>query len=270
MEEFFTNYNITPTKICIYYRVSTKMQADVTNGLDKQTELCESYAKSIFNTKITSIDYYCDIGSSYNDVNALKQLNKLTNKIEPNTVILISDVSRIGRNAFQVFKTLQRIKKSNCKIIAVTDNLCYNNNNKLMDKRFYHKIIDAETFSDKKSIKSSNIYKNLKNNGGHIGKAPFGFTVEKVDNTRKLIKNENEQKTINSIKEKYVQLQDFNLVAEHFNSKNILNRKNVWNKNSIKKILHKHFPETQTHCKTNQPHVKSAVVNNLNVNNITL
>jgi hypothetical protein len=51
-----------------------------------------------------------DIASSYNDINALKNLNKLMKKIQENSVIIVSDISRLGRNCFQVFNMLKKVK----------------------------------------------------------------------------------------------------------------------------------------------------------------
>ena len=248
----FTNFNIKFKKTYVYYRVSNKRQANdldnqqtnnydnQPNGLDNQTDLCDEYALKILKTSESNIDYYCDIASSYNNPNALKELNKLAKNLEPNSVILIYSVSRLGRNTFQVFKLLRTIKKLNSCIIAVNDNLCYNNNNRMMDKKFYHKIIDAELSSDYKSERSKNHIINLKKNGGFIGRPPYGYKIYKKNNIPALIENKDEFSIINLIKDQFKILQNYTLVADYLNTNNILKRNDYFFKlfNNLKNILY--------------------------------
>jgi DNA invertase Pin-like site-specific DNA recombinase len=174
----FIQYNISPTNFYVYTRVSSNQQAtDSNHGLDSQILICENYLKSIFefnDQQIESVvDYYTDIGSSYSNPKALHQLNLLFKKLKNDSLILISEISRLGRNVRQVINMLKTIEDKNCWIISVTEGLCFNKS-KLMNKQFYQKIIDAERESDLISIRTTNAYKVIKEKGGFIGRAPFG------------------------------------------------------------------------------------------------
>lgn len=250
----FKNFNINPSNIYIYLRVSTKSQANLSNGLDNQIKLCEDYVKNILNKSVKSInliEHYVDIGSSYNYKNTLKQLNKLLKNINSNDLILVGDTSRLGRNTFQVFQLLKKIRETNSHIIAVSDNLCYNNN-RLMDKKFYHKIIDAEESSDLKSLKILNRIEHLKQNGGWLGRAPYGYKILKINNIPKLYKNKIELNIVKKMEIQFKLTTDFVQVANYLNSHKLLNRKNIsWNNIAIKNILKKHYPSLFLNLKSN-------------------
>ncbi len=164
------DFNINPINFYIYSRVSSKKQAsDSSHGLDSQEELCEQYLKNIYNFNdkkiLDNVNYYCDIGSSYSNPKALHQLALLSKQIEPDSLILISEISRLGRNVRQVINLLKVFEDKNCKIISVSEGLCFNKN-KLINKQFYQKIIDAERESDLISIRTTNANKIIKSKGG--------------------------------------------------------------------------------------------------------
>lgn len=246
-------FNKNISNIYIYLRVSTKNQESDSNGLENQKKICEQYIKDHFG-KINSfnIEYYTDIASSYNKPDALKKLNKLLKNILSESIIIVGDVSRLGRNCFQVFTMLRKIKKSNCKIIAVSDGLIYNNSNKLMDKKFYNKIIEAEQSSDLKSIKSSERIQFIKKHNGYLGKAFYGTKILKINNIPRLHKNNEEIKNINLMKSQYKILKEFDMVADYMNLNNKLNRKGkIWNEKTIRQVLTKFYPNILSNPNTN-------------------
>ena len=223
------------SQVYIYYRVSTSRQAgDFANGLDRQTNACERYIESNLKKQINNINYYCDIGSSYNNKSKLPQLQKMLRELKSNSVILIYDVSRLGRNTQQVFSALRRVTKLNSKIIAVEDNMTFGVN-KMIDKRFYNKVIQAETESDIKSVNAKQKFAILKKNKIHIGKVPFGYSLE----NKQLIINSDEQKIINLLIEKYKELKSYVKVAEHYNNMNMLYRNNLWSAKTISYLINK-------------------------------
>ena len=167
----FKNFEINPNRIYVYLRVSTKSQAYKTNGLSDQHKICTEYIKDNF--KGYNADYYEEIGSSYNNKSNLPVLNKIIRKFEPNSLLIVRDISRLGRDTFQVISFINKIKKLNSHIIGITDNLCYNYS-RLMDREFSHKVIDSEKDSDKKNLILTKRISAIKNAGGHLGKAPYG------------------------------------------------------------------------------------------------
>ena len=195
------NHSIhTPNKIYVYYRVSTHYQADDNrNGLDSQTDTCDRYALKIFKTPERNIDYYCDIGSTYNNKCVLKEQNKLIRDLNYNSVVLVYDVSRLGRNILQVFKLLKKIKENHSYVISINDNVCYGKS-RLLDKKFLYKVIESEEKSDLKSSRMSGYISMIRSLGGYIGRSPYGYNIAKINSVPKLVKNTEEQNVIKQIK----------------------------------------------------------------------
>jgi DNA invertase Pin-like site-specific DNA recombinase len=229
------NYNLSPTKVYIYHRVSTPKQAsDAACGLDIQTDICEKYSQDILKIPESCIDYYCDIGSSYNNKSTLPQLEKMVKSLVSNSVILIHDVSRLGRNTFQVFSVLRRVKRLNCKIISVKDNNIYGIN-RILDKHFYTKVVDAEFDSDMKSIKAITRIQQMRFNKMHIGRIPFGYTLA----NKKLVKNISEQNTIKTLVSKYKEFKSYKLVADHFNKTKMLYKGIPWTTKTVSYLINR-------------------------------
>ena len=237
----FKKYNLEFSNVYIYYRVSTISQEYENNGLDNQTNLCENYLNNVYKIKEKNINYYCDIGSTYHN-KTLKQQNKMIKDLPKysNSLIIIYDISRIGRNTFLAFQFLNKIKKLNSFVIAVKDNLCFNYN-KLMDKKFYNKIIEAELSSDNKSINSIERINDIKIRGGYVGRPPFGYKIIRVNNLPKLIKCDLEMKLIEQIKKKYSKDKCYYKTLNYFNIKNKFNRNSLWTIYSIKRIIKKDY-----------------------------
>ena len=238
-------FNINPSTIYVYLRVSTKTQIYKSNGLDEQNKLCQEYIKKYF-PKINNceIKFYTDVGSSYYNKNVLFNLNKIIKKIssQTNSLILVRDISRLGRNTFQVFSLLRKIKKSNSYIIGVEENLCYNYS-RLMDKKFYHSIIDSEENSDLKSIKSINRIEKIKLMGGYIGRVPYGTQIIKKNDIPYIYKNLDEINTIRIIKKIFLKYLNIVKTTKHLNKSNIKYRNNIdWTEKQIINIVKKFFP----------------------------
>jgi DNA invertase Pin-like site-specific DNA recombinase len=238
-------FNINPSTIYVYLRVSTKTQTHKSNGLEEQNNICQEYIKKYFShNNQLEIEYFTDVGSSYNEKNVLCNLNKIIKKIssQTNSLIVVRDISRLGRNTFQVFSLLRKIKKYNSHIISVDENLCYNYS-KLMDKKFYHAIIDSEENSDLKSIKSINRIRKIKSIGGYIGRVPYGTQIIKKDNIPYIYKNPIEINTLRTIKKVFLKYLNIIKTTKYLNTKNIKYRNNIdWNEKQITNVVKKYFP----------------------------
>jgi len=250
------NYGIKPNKIYVYLRVSSRTQINKTNGIKDQYNICSDYLKKNF--KSQSADYYEEIGSSYNNKNKLLLLNKIIRKLESNSVLIIRDISRLGRNSFQVFSLLQKIKKLNCYIISVNDNISFNYS-RLMDKTFYYKIIDAEKDSDLKNVVMTKHIAKIKQYGGFFGKPPFGTIKFKINGIPKLFKNQTEIKIINLLKKMYNKDKNISKIIQKLNSNKILYRGNKnWSNYIVKNLLNRNLnkfpnlPNNILNCKTNE------------------
>lgn len=238
----FINFNIQPNKFCIYSRVSSKKQYTDATGLDYQDLLCETYVAEIFGiqqqNQANTLNYYCDVGSAYNQISNLTGLKLLLKDLEPNTVILVSEISRIGRNVCQLIPIFKKISDKNCWIISVSEGLCFNKS-KLMDKQIYQKVIDAERESDLISIRTSNANKFIKLNGGHMGQVPYGKQRIKVNNIPILVDCKDELDILSYIKNLYLCHKNIPKVLEELNKKDVKKRNLPWTISSIKNILKK-------------------------------
>lgn len=245
-----SQYGLNPNKIYVYLRVSTKSQTMETNGLDNQLKICSDYIYNNF--KNISVEYFREIGSSYNDKSKLPILNKMIKKFEPSSLLIVRDISRLGRNTFQVFTLLKNIKKLKSHIISISDNLCYNHS-RLMDRDFSHKIIDAEKESDIKNLSLTRRIEEIKKSGGYYGNPPFGTVKIKLNNVPYLYKNHAELDIINLMKKLYKKETNINKVVNYLNSNKIYNRNNkLWTEYAVKNILKKNFPNLLKNPKSNK------------------
>jgi DNA invertase Pin-like site-specific DNA recombinase len=241
--------NNTNEKLFIYIRVSTlKQAADDKNGLNIQLDACSEYFNNTINKGKLKKNYlkfnlYKDIGSSYGYKNKLIMRNKLLQKLSPKSLIIIYDISRIGRNTIETIEFLKKIKKKDSMIYSVTDNLFFNKC-KIMDKQFYYKVIDSEKNSDLKSIACKKKISDIKSKGGFIGKVPFGYYCINESGVRKLKENFHETHVILLIKKKikYYSKQCSNpyfKTCEYLNNNNILYRDKLWTTIKIRYIYQK-------------------------------
>ncbi len=232
------NFNIKPDNFYIYSRVSTSKQYNDANGLDYQDMVSENYIKEVFKMKLEDVNYYCDIGSSYHSIEKLHDLNLMVKNIEKNSVIVTSEISRLGRNVHQVFTLLRKLKNKNCWIISVSEGLCLNKS-KLMDKQFYQKIIDAERESDLISIRTTNANKFIRKNNGYIGGVPYGRKKIKVNNIPVLTTNSEEMNIINLIIKQYMDDKSIDEIVTYLQTNNIKKRNCEWTQCSVKNLIEK-------------------------------
>jgi DNA invertase Pin-like site-specific DNA recombinase len=244
-------FDINPAKVYVYLRVSTRAQVNGSDGLSDQNNICTEYVKKHF--KHLPIEYYSEIGSSYNNKNKLTELNKIMRKMIPNSLLLVRDISRLGRDTFQVFSLLRKIKKTDSHIIGIDENLCYNYS-RLMDREFSHKIIDSEKSSDQKHNLSKKRISIIKANGGFVGRAQYGTMIVKKENIPYIYKNPFEMSIIELMKTQYKKLKNLTKVTKYLNSINICNRRNViWTELAISNILKKHYPNILSNPNDNVP-----------------
>jgi DNA invertase Pin-like site-specific DNA recombinase len=231
-----------PTNAYIYSRVSTNKQAQKdSHSLETQRKLCKEYINNKFNPANTFI--YEDIGSSWNDKNVLYQLNKLVRDLEENSLILISKVSRLGRDIHQVMKILKKIEKKKSYVISVEEQICYNMS-RIMNNDFMIKVIESEKESNILSESIRKKQKTIKSQGGWIGNPPYGYKVGRnYNNVPILLENPEEMDIINSIINLVNNNYSYDDIALYLTNKNILHKKNVWTPSAVKYILDKFYPE---------------------------
>lgn len=253
----------------IYNRVSTLKQAGIfKHSLAHQEKICKNYIDNYYPN--IPISVYMDIGSTYNNKNTLYNLKKMVNHMETSSLIIITDISRLGRNIDQVFKILKKVEDKKSYIISIHNELCYNHT-KIMNKQFLHKIIDSENDSDLLSFRIKNTQSFIKNNGGYIGNTPFGYKTEKnKNNIPILVENKFEIENIDYIIELADKNTDYYEIATILNNESIKNRNKEWTNKSVKRILDKFYPEHMLidFNQSNHNDNNNIIINNkININN---
>lgn len=124
--------------IYIYNRVSTgKQSSDKKLGLSTQKDLCDKYITQFYSDNQNILNFY-DIGSSYKTQKILIGMKDLICKLKPNSLILISETSRLGRSKKMVEQILKIVKKKKSFIVSISENLVFGKT-KLNDKFFIQK-----------------------------------------------------------------------------------------------------------------------------------
>lgn len=228
--------------IYTYTRVSTPGQADT--GLPRQKEDITTW---LHDNKLSQRDHYEDIGSSYNNDNALKSLNRLSRRVRRDDLVIISSISRLGRNTLQVIKVLEKFKRVGARIYAINENL-YWNSNKYDNTKFQNIVIRSREKSDTLSLKSKEVHNYISSNGGYCGKPPYGFNIGRDDNNIPiLVPNNIEIKTINFVKDQYEnKKKSFHEIAFMFNDKHDNKRGYIWNTANVKYVYQNNLVDMES------------------------
>lgn len=229
--------------ICVYTRVSTKKQSlDIKHGLSYQKDLCKSYIGKHYSSVLNE-SYWEDIGSSYKNKLILREMGEMLRKLKVNSLILISEVSRLGRNYKMVEGLLRKIEKKDSYVVSVSENLVYGLSKK-KNKEFLKKSIDSEKESDILSMRVKNTQSYIRKNGGYVGRAPFGYKIVKNCKNIPVLKENPEDFVIIDL---IVNLSNDNYnyeeISNIMNTKNLFYKNKIWNKEKIKEILNKFYPE---------------------------
>lgn len=229
--------------IYIYTRVSTgKQSTDKKFGLISQRYLCEKYINKFY-TNDSSTLYFSDTGSSYKTQKILTGMKEMICKLKSNSLILISETSRLGRSYKMIESILKIVKKKKSFIVAVSENLVYGKS-KLHDKIFIQKVIESEKESDMLSLRIKNAQAYIKKNGGYIGKAPFGYTIKKDHRNIPVLKEQKQDfELIDEIVNLSYECCSYEEIKNKMNIKNLLHKNKLWTTKKIKDILNKFYPE---------------------------
>jgi len=229
--------------ICVYTRVSTRKQStDKKHGLSYQKELCKNYIDKFYSSTINE-SYWEDVGSSYKSKLILREMGEIIRKLKPNTMVVISEVSRLGRNYKMVENVLKAIQKKKSYVVSISENLVYGMT-KLQNKQFIHKVIDSEKESDVLSMRTKNTQSYIKKNGGYIGKPPFGYKITKNSRNIPVLKqNPEDFYMIDNIVNLTNDCYSYDEIANIMNTKNLFYKNKMWSGAKIKEILKKFYPE---------------------------
>ena len=156
-------------KVIGYIRVSTEQQ----NCANQKHEIIQ-YCKR--NNLILS-EFVEEVISSRKDLKKRK-LNNLLSKLDENTILITTEISRIGRNMMEVMGILQQCLEKGCKVITIKENFQLG---KDIQSKFIACIFSLVAEMERQLIsqRTKESLKRLKDEGQHLGR-PFGFSYKKL------------------------------------------------------------------------------------------
>ena len=255
------------SRIFIYCRVSSSKQRE---NLGVQYDCCRNWVKNNFNENLTTI-YYNDIKSTYNKKDALIGQKTMEKKVGENDLIVIRDISRLGRNEFQCLSFLEKIKNKNAYIYSVNDDVYYNLT-PFGNNYFVKKIADSRLYSEYLSINTKNKLNGIRKRGGYIGRPPFGYLLSRNNLIPILVENLHEKKIIKLICTcKNEKNYNFNKIAAFLNNKRLYNKSKLWTENTVKRIYYKTIKKNMNELSNNLTNINDSdnLTNNNDVNNLT-
>ena len=179
-------------KAIIYARVSSENQKD-NHSIDSQISLCTDYA----NKNGYYIDkIYYEICSGKNNLKKNCELYKLISE-NNNITLLVYDIDRLSRSITNGMDCYYKCKAKNIIIYSIVQKILYNTID--TERQFIDSLNQANYESNKIGLRIKNTCKNIRNKGGHIGPAKYGFKKSKVNKIPVLIKENYEQEIIKFI-----------------------------------------------------------------------
>jgi DNA invertase Pin-like site-specific DNA recombinase len=189
---------------------------------------CNKYNVTIPDEKITKV-----VKSSRFFKNK-HHLTYLLNEMKQGDILMVANLSRFSRNLKKGLDMLEKFHDKGIIVYSVDENIYYNSINKHL---FAEYLLDAEKESNKCSFRTKKSVQIRKSCGTYISNPKFGYMtyIDEIDNTRKIIKNHDEQniiKTIIKFRKKYSYVE----IANHLNENKLLNKNKLWTYNSVKHI----------------------------------
>lgn len=156
-------------KIIGYIRVSTEHQ----NCANQKHEI-KQYCKR--NNWVVN-EFVEEVISSRKDLKKRK-LNRLLSKLDEDTILITTEISRIGRNMMEVMGILQQCLEKGCKVITIKENFQLG---KDIQSKFIACIFSLVAEMERQLIsqRTTESLKRLKDEGKHLGR-PFGFNYNKL------------------------------------------------------------------------------------------
>jgi hypothetical protein len=188
----------------VYTRVSSKSQEGDSNdnylgpGIQLQNEICLNAYRGLFPRRAVP-QVRSDTGSTFNNQDKLIELDALIEDLPENSLIVIHDVSRLGRNVYQTFKKVyEPVEQKKSMIYSVTDDRVFGLD-RSVDMEFFRKSVEAEAESVNKSKFARSRNEIIRRNGGYVGGVPFGMKSVKRNGVRKLERDPSVKRIIAAI-----------------------------------------------------------------------
>lgn len=192
----------------IYLRTSTPRINDGQVSIEVQRNDLMKYCK-LHDVAISSISL--DEGTSARNMKNLEGLQIILDKIQPNEVLMVWDISRFSRNSLQALHLLEELSKKNIHTFFLQENIAYDN---AMNKHYVRQALSsAQLYSDSISERVKAAIELKKSQGNHVGGTKFGYTTKNIKGVRRIVKSKKEQDTIKLIKDICKEYQKTNKVT---------------------------------------------------------
>lgn len=196
-------------RVSTFYQTGKKETGKYSSGpaLNGQIEICKRFYNDMFPNRVDPI-IVSDVGSSFNDKYKLVNLDNMINNMDENTLIIIHDISRLGRNVYQTFSNVyESVELKKSKIYSVIDKKLFGHD-RLEDMDFFRQSVEAEAESAKRSAIAKERNNYIRSIGGHVGNVPFGKKVKRMKTSgeymkRVLINDSAQQRSIRDIIRQY-------------------------------------------------------------------
>ena len=170
-------------KVIAYIRVSTDQQ----NCANQKFEI-ETYCQK----QNWKVDEFVEETISSRKELKKRKLNRLLDKLDSDTILIVTEISRIGRNLMEVMGILQDCLEKGCKVITIKENFHLGSD---IQSKFIACIFSLVAEMERQLIsqRTKECLKRLKNEGKHIGR-PYGFSYRKLQKKHNKIKEMLEKK----------------------------------------------------------------------------
>ena len=170
-------------KVIGYIRVSTDQQ----NCANQKFEI-ETYCQK----QNWKVDEFVEETISSRKELKKRKLNRLLDKLDADTILIVTEISRIGRNLMEVMGILQLCLEKGCKVITIKENFHLGSD---IQSKFIACIFSLVAEMERQLIsqRTKESLKRIKNEGKHLGR-PYGFSYRKLQKKHNKIKELLEKK----------------------------------------------------------------------------
>lgn len=164
-------------KVIGYIRVSTEQQ----NCANQKFEIINYCQKQNW-----KVDEFVEETISSRKELKKRKLNRLLDKLDSDTILITTEISRIGRNLMEVMGILQLCLEKGCKVITIKENFHLGSD---IQSKFIACIFSLVAEMERQLIsqRTKESLKRIKNEGKHLGR-PHGFSYRKLQKKHTKIK----------------------------------------------------------------------------------
>lgn len=202
-----------------YIRVSTTLQAEYGYSLEAQRSMIKNYAAAL---GYQVIQFYCDTDSA-KDVTGRPKYQEMMRRVEKGEcrLVISACLDRFTRSLLDFMNfTNDYIKTDRCHLILIQESI---NTMSAMGRQILPLLVAlAQLERERTSERVKTTIAHIKSQGGHYGKVPFGYmTIEGENGLKKLVRNPNTYKWVETMQAWYQSGVDFATIAQRLNENGV-------------------------------------------------